>query len=182
MAKAIPTLASPVTVSKLDTTDWTREVWRLAYCQARAQIRDGGRFGLGARYVHCLGHLRRRFGPAGWPMAQKAAALALDVRTVAKAATGTREELAREGMLTRCMRLEAAPRGLGWMWAFCFDTLGSPHSAGSLRRGGPTRLREGGARRAEIARGLVADRRAMERGEFYVLTDMGRAAIAEAKT
>ena len=99
--------------SKLDRTDWTRELWKLAYRQSRAQIRDGGRFGLGARYVHCLGHLRRRFGASGWPLAQQAARVAFDMRAVSKAATGTREELAREGMLPRCVRLERAPRGLG---------------------------------------------------------------------
>ena len=30
---------------------WTREVWYAAYRQSRAQIRDGGRHRLGARYV-----------------------------------------------------------------------------------------------------------------------------------
>src|SRR4051794_5678779 len=175
MAKAIPTLASPVTVSKLDTTDWTREVWRLAYCQARAQIRDGGGFGLGARYVHCLGHLRRRFGPSGWPVCQLAARVALDLRAVSKAATGTREALAR------AVRVEPAPRGLGWLWAFTFDELGSPNSARSLRRGRAIRLRQDRARRAEVARAMAADRRRVEAGTFYALTDKGRVALAEGR-
>ena len=42
--------------SKLDRTDWTRELWKLAYRQSRAQIRDGGRFGLSGedRVAHCM--------------------------------------------------------------------------------------------------------------------------------
>src|SRR3954453_23890045 len=85
--------------SKLDRTDWTRELWLAAYRQSRAQIRDGGRFGLGARYVHCLDHLRRRFGASGWAIAQAAARVAFDLRAVSKAATGSREELERHGMV-----------------------------------------------------------------------------------
>src|SRR3954454_15993553 len=127
--------------SKLDRTDWTRELWKLAYRQSRAMVRDGGRFGLGARYVHCLGHLRRRFGASGWPLAQQAARVAFDARAVSKAATGTAEELARQGMLSRAVRVERAPRG-GWCWAWTFDELGSPNTARSLRRLRAKRLRE----------------------------------------
>src|SRR4051794_4507551 len=156
-----------------------RALWRLAYRQSRAQVRDGGRHGLGARYVHCLGHLRRRFGPSGWPVCQKAAALALDLRAVSKAATGTREELAREGMLTRCVRLEAAPRG-GWSFAWTFDELGSPNSVRSLRRGRAIRLQQDRARCAEVARAMAADRHRIGRGPFFTITDLGRAALADA--
>src|SRR3954454_6584305 len=162
--------------SKLDRTDWTRELWKLAYRQSRAQIRDGGRFGLGARYAHCLGHLRRRFGPAGWPVAQAAARVAFDLRTVSKAATGTREQLAREGMLTRAVRVEPAPRG-GWSWAWTFDELGSPNTARSLRRLRARRLRdrraEDAARRRLVAAGMAADRLVMAVGpveERFALT------------
>ena len=153
--------------SKVDNRNWTRELWRLAYRQSRAQIRDGGRFGLGARYVHCLGHLRRRFGPAGWPVAQQAARVAFDLRAVSKAATGTAEQLAREGMLTRAVRVEPAPRG-GWSWAWTFDELGSPNTARSLRRLRARRLRE---ERRQIMARLEAEER------LYVLTDLGRAAL-----
>jgi hypothetical protein len=59
--------------SKPDTRDWTRELWRAAYRQSRSMIRDGGGHGLGARYAWALGHLRRRFGASGWPIAQQAA-------------------------------------------------------------------------------------------------------------
>src|SRR3954447_10845998 len=125
MATATLDLGATAPVSKIDATDWTRELWLAAYRQSRAQGRDGGRFGLGARYVWCLGHLRRRFGASGWPVAQAAARVAFDMRAVSKAATGTAEELARQGMMARAVRLERAPRGLGWLWAFTFDDLGS---------------------------------------------------------
>src|SRR3954451_1013624 len=156
--------------SKLDDRDWTREVWYAAYRQSRAQIRDGGRYGLGARYVHCLDHLRRRFGPSGWPLAQQAARIAFDLRVVSKAATGTREELARQGMLTRCVRLERPPRG-GWLWAWTFDELGSPNTARSLRRLRARKLRE---ERRQVVAQLESEER------LYVLTDLGRAALVAA--
>src|SRR3954471_543574 len=157
--------------SKLDRTDWTREVWYAAYRQSRAQIRDGGRHGLGARYVHCLDHLRRRFGPSGWSLAQHAARIAFDLRAVSKAATGTREELAREGMLTRAVRVEPAPRGLVWCWAWSFDELASPNPARSLRCLRARRLRE---ERRQIMARLEAEER------LYVLTDLGRQALVAA--
>src|SRR4051812_25294296 len=40
MSKATLNLASPVTLSKLDTTDWSRELWRAAYWQPRARVGD----------------------------------------------------------------------------------------------------------------------------------------------
>src|SRR5689334_23926257 len=113
MSTAILDVPPSSFTSKVDDRSWTREVWLATYRQSRAQIRDGGRYGLSARYVWCLGHLRRRFGASGWPIAQQAARVAFDMRAISKAATGTREELAREGMLPRCVRLERAPRGLG---------------------------------------------------------------------
>jgi hypothetical protein len=63
MSKAGPTLNSTVPVSKLDTTDYARVPWKVAYRQARAMIRDRARFGIGASYAWAIiGHLRRRFG------------------------------------------------------------------------------------------------------------------------
>src|SRR3954449_9034791 len=173
--------------SKLDDRDWTREVWYAAYRQSRAQIRDGGRHGLGARYVHCLDHLRRRFGPSGWSLAQHAARIAFDLRAVSKAATGTREELAREGMLARAVRVEPAPRG-GWSWAWTFDELGSPNTARSLRRLRARRLRdqraEDAARRRLVAAGMAADRLVMAAGpveDRFTLTVVGVLALREAE-
>jgi hypothetical protein len=133
-------------------------------------IRDGARHGLGARYVWCLDHLRRRFGASGWPLCQRSARVAFDRRTVFKAATGTAEELARQGMLTRCVSLEPAPRG-GWWWAWTFDELGSPNTACSLRRHRAKRLRE---ERAALVARLEAEER------LHVLTDLGRQALVAA--
>ena len=151
-ATLVHTPAAPV--SKLDATNYSRELWRAAYRQSRSMIRDGSRYGYGARYVWALDHMRRRFGPAGWPVAQQAARVAFDLRAVSKAATGTAEELARQGMLTRAVRVEPAPRG-GWLWAWTFDELASPNTARSLRRLRARRLRE--ERRQIMARLLRPD-------------------------
>src|SRR4051812_24554006 len=171
MSKAAFTVQPTSAASKPDNRDWTRELWRAAYRQARAQIRDGGRYGLGARYVRCLDHLRRRFGASGWPLAQQAARVAFDLRAMSKAATGTREELARQGMTTRCVRLEPAPRSLGWCWAWTFDDLASAGTNRSLRALRARRLRE---ERRQIMARLEAEER------LYVLTDLGRAALVAA--
>ena len=170
MSKATLSVRPTADLSKIDPTDRTRETWRLAYRQARSMIRDGGRHGLGARYVHCLDHMRRRLGAGGWPVCQQAARVAFDLRGVSKAATGAREELARQGMLTRAVRVEPAPRG-GWLWAWTFDELASPNTARSLRRLRARRLRE---ERRQIMAQLEAEER------LYVLTDLGRAALVAA--
>src|SRR4051812_36482991 len=170
MSTATSYLPASAHLSKIDATDWTRELWLAAYRQSRAMVRDGGRFGLGARYVWCLGHLRRRFGASGWPRAQQAARVAFDLRAISKAATGTAEELSRQGMVTRCVRLEPAPRG-GGLWAWTFHELPSPNTARSLRRLRARRLRE---ERRQIMAQLDAEER------LYVLTDLGRAALVAA--
>src|SRR3954452_25393018 len=155
MSKATLNVTPAADLSKLDRTDFTRETWRAAYGMARAMIRDGGRYGYGARYVHCLDHMRRRFGPSGWPVCQQAARVAFDIRAVTKAATGTLEELARQGMTTRAVRLEPAPRG-AWLWAWTHDPL----AALNLNR----RCRVPLARpRRAVAQAMAADRIALER-------------------
>ena len=181
----LPLTLKPADLStKPDRAAQVRHLWRLAYRQSRAQIRVDGRFGLDSRFVHALDHMRRRFGPAGWPVCQQAARVAFDLRAVSKAATGTREELAREGMLTRAVRVEPAPRG-GWSWAWTFDDLGSPNTARSLRRLRAKRLREqraeDAARRRLVAAAMAEDRRALERGEFYARTLTGLLALREAE-
>ena len=187
MQTATHTLKPAASTSKGDATDWTRELWRLAYRQSRSMIRDGSRYGYGARYVWALGHMRRRFGASAWPITQKAVAIAFDAATIAKATTGTKAELAREGMLTRAVRVEPAPRG-GWSWAWTFDELGSPNTARSLRRLRAKRLRErraeDAARRRLVAAAMAGDRRDLETGRFYALTVTGVLALraAEAAT
>jgi hypothetical protein len=184
MSKATLTLKSTASFSKPDDRDWTRELWRLAYRQSRSMIRDGSRYGYGARYVWALDHMRRRFGASGWPVCQQAARVAFDLRAVSKAATGTREQLAREGMLTRAVRVEPAPRG-GWSWAWTFDELGSPNTARSLRRLRAKRLREqraeDAARRRLVAAAMAGDRRDLETGRFYALTVVGVLALRAAE-
>src|SRR6478672_7953777 len=170
-AKLVHTPAAPA--PKLDPSDRTRETFRLAYRQARSMIRDGGRYGYGARYVWALDHLRRRFGASGWPVVQAAARVAFDLRAVSKAATGTREELARQGMLTRAVRVEPAPRG-GWSWAWTYDDLGSPNTARSLRR-------HRAKRRREVARVMARDRLALDGRDRIALTVVGVLALREAE-
>ena len=184
MSKATHGLSPAVTLSKLDPTDFVRATWRAAYRQARSMIRDGSRFGYGARYVWALDHMRRRFGASGWPVCQQAARVAFDLRAVSKAATGTAEQLARQGMLTRAVRVESAPRG-GWSWAWTFDELGSPNTARSLRRLRAKRLRErraeDAARRRLVAAAMAGDRRDLETGRFYALTVVGVLALRAAE-
>src|SRR4051794_31184543 len=110
-AKLVHTPAAPA--PKLDPTGRTRETFRLAYRQARSMSRAAPRFGNGPRYVWAPNTMPRPFGASGWPVVQAAARVAFDPRAVSKAATGTAEELARQGMLTRAVRVEPAPRG-GW--------------------------------------------------------------------
>src|SRR3954463_12995825 len=164
MSKLSLTLNSTAFATKPDATPWSRKLRQGASRQSRAMSRDGSRHGYGARYVWALDHMRRRFGASGWPLAQAAARVAFDLRAVSKAATGTREQLARQGMLTRAVRVEPAPRG-GWCWAWTFADLGSPNTARSLRRLRPRRLRdrraEDAARRRLVAAGMAADRLVM---------------------
>src|SRR3954447_18273701 len=165
MSKATLNERPPADLSKLDRRNYSAMMWKAAYRQSRAMIRDGSRHGYGARYVWALDHMRRRFGASGWPIVQAAARVAFDLRAVSKAATGTAEELAREGMLTRCVRLERAPRG-GRSWAWTFDELGSPNTARSLRRYRVKRLREARSAAREMAR----DRIAMQAEERFAIT------------
>jgi hypothetical protein len=170
--------------SKVDNRNWPRELWRAAYRQSRAQIRDGGRYGLGARYVHCLGHLRRRFGVLGWGLAQAAASLVFERRIVSGAATGSVADLERQGLVRRtrrprrgnlvgvvpyrCVSLERT-RGLNFAWGG--DALACVNRNVALRRERARKLRE---ERAAILAELEAEDR------LYVLTDLGRAALVAA--
>ena len=69
MSKAPFVLPSISTVSKLDPTDWSRELWNAAYAMARRVIRERRNYGLGAAYTYYLGHARKRFGASGWKVA-----------------------------------------------------------------------------------------------------------------
>src|SRR4051794_27111213 len=104
MSKATLNLASPVTVSKLDATDWTRELWNAAHAMARRMIRDRAGHGIGAAYVWYLGHARNRFGASGWRIAQAAGHAVFDRHTVAYAASGSVADLERQGLVRRTRR------------------------------------------------------------------------------
>jgi hypothetical protein len=98
-------------------------------------------------------HGFRRFGFNAMPIVRAAGWAVFNQLHVTKAATGTREELARQGMLTRCVRLEKAPRG-GWSWAWTHDPL----AAVNLNRSYRVHLAR---QRREVARAMAADRVAL---------------------
>src|SRR5690349_24372747 len=100
-----------------------RATWRAAYGMARRMVRQRPDHSTGEALSWYFDHGFRRFGYAAMPIVRAAGWAVFDQLHVTKAATGTREELARQGMLTRCVRLEPAPRGLGWSWAWTHDPL-----------------------------------------------------------
>src|SRR5689334_24558897 len=70
---------------------------------ARRTIRDR-RNGTAAAWTWYLQHARRRFGASGWRVAQAAGRAVFDRRTVTFAASGSIEELARQGLVRRTRR------------------------------------------------------------------------------
>ena len=114
-------------------------------------------------------HGFRRFGYGAMPIVRAAGWAVFNQVHVTKAATGTREELARQGMLTRCVRLEKAPGG-GWSWAWTHDPL----AAVNLNRSYRVHLAR---QRRAVARAMAEDRLALERGPLgsdrYALTVVG---------
>src|SRR6478735_4616385 len=102
-ATLVHTPAAPA--PKLDPTDRTRETFRTAHGMARRMVRDRAGHGTGAALTWYLDHGFRRFGFNALPIVRAAGWAAFDAHHVSKAATGTAEELARQGMLTRCVRL-----------------------------------------------------------------------------
>src|SRR3954451_21088214 len=101
MPKATLTLKSTAFVSKLDATPWSRELWRAAYAMARRMIRDRATRGVGAAYTWYLNHARERFGASGWRVSQAAGSLAFALRAVAYAASGSIDDLERQGLVRR---------------------------------------------------------------------------------
>src|SRR3954466_15078146 len=155
MSKATLNLASPVTVSKLDTTDWTRELWLADYRQSRAMIRARRTSTAATAYVWALDHLRRRFGASGWPVAQAAAALVFERRIVSGASVGTVADLERQGLVRatarprrgnlvgvvpyRCVTLDHM-QGINFAWGG--DELACVNRNVALRRQRARKLRE----------------------------------------
>jgi hypothetical protein len=166
-------------LSQLDRIDWTRELWREAFSMARRMVKVRPGHSTGESLTWYFDHGFRRFGYAALPLVRAAGWCAFNERLVTKAATGTREELARQGMLTRCVRLERAPRG-GWSWAWTHDPL----AAVNLNRGHRVHLaRQRRAARA-VAHEMARERRRLAAEtveERYTLTAAGRAALAAAE-
>ena len=175
MSKLSLDLSPTPAVSKPDA----RAIWREGFPMARRMIRAGTRHGSGDMYAFYLVAARARFGDAGFPVARAAAKCTMARLHVSRAATGTRDELARQGMLSRAVRLDPAPYG-GWTWAWTFDPLASPNTSRGLRAQRAASLRVERAHRREVALGLAADRRALEAGRFYTITTKGEAALREA--
>src|SRR6478736_6661506 len=122
MSTATLNLSATALVSKLDRTDFARELWREAFSMARRMVKQRPDRSTGEALTWFFDHGFRRFGFNAMPIVRAAGWAVFNQLHVTKAATGTREELARQGMLTRCVRLERAPRG-GWSWAWTHDPL-----------------------------------------------------------
>src|SRR4051794_34888923 len=91
MATATLDLGATAPVSKIDATDWTRELWLEAYAMARRMIRDRRTSTAATSWTWFLQHARRRFGASGWRIAQAAGRSVFDARTVSYATTGSVE-------------------------------------------------------------------------------------------
>jgi hypothetical protein len=105
MASATHNLGALALVSKIDSTDWSRELWLEAFAMARRMIVAGNDHGLATRWTWYLQHARRRFTtPTGWRVAQAAGRAVFDRRTVTFAASGSIEELTRQGLVRRTRR------------------------------------------------------------------------------
>jgi hypothetical protein len=188
MSKATLNLARPVTVSKPDPRGWSRELWNAAHAMARRMIRDRAGHGIGAAYVWCLDHMRRRFGASGWTVAQAAGRLVLERRTPGHAASGRLADLHRQGLVTaaghptRCIHVE---RMTGWRMAWSADPLASVNGNRMLRGLRARQLREDRVRRRAVGREMAAERRRIlaeveADDRLYVLTEAGVEALREA--
>src|SRR3954454_5754394 len=105
MSTAALYLGATAPASKIDATDWTRELWAEAYAMARRMIRDRRNGTAAAAWTWYLQHARRRFTtPAVWRIAQPAGRAVFDARTVAYAASGTIADLERQGLVRRTRR------------------------------------------------------------------------------
>ncbi len=178
--------STPVTYtqSTLDRAAQARHVWIAAFAMARRMIKPRNGHSTGEALTWFLDAGFRRFGFNALPIVRAAGWAAFNAHHVTKAATGTPAELARQGMLTRCVRLEPAPRG-GWSWAWTHDPLAAVNLNRGHRAYRARQLREqraeDAARRREVARGLAADRLALDGRDLYALTDAGKLVLEAAR-
>lgn len=162
--KTLKHIAADGPLSKLESRDWTREQYREIWAMARRMIRQRPGSSAGASLCWFYDHCLRRFGYGGHKMARVVGPIVLGRIHVGLAATGTPAELARQGMVKRCVRLEPAPRG-GWSWAWTFDPL----AAVNLNRG----RRVYAARQRRALREACESERVYTRASAY-LTTCGR--------
>ena len=195
MQTATLTLKSTASVSKPDRAAQVRELWRAAYAMARRMVRDRRTSTAATAWTWYLDAARKRFGVSGWRIAQAAGRIVFDTRTVMHARAGSVADLERQGMVRRTRRprkgdlLGVVPyrcatvdrvRVVGLTFAWSADPLASSANQG-LRAHRAVKLRQERATRREVARGLAADRVAIETGVFFTLTDAGRLALAQAE-
>ena len=176
MSTATLNLSATALVSKLDRTDFARELWREAFSMAHRMVKQRPGRSTGEALTWFFDHGFRRFGFNALPIVRAAGWAAFDAHHVSKAATGTPAELARQGMLKRCVRLEPAPRG-GWLWAWTHDPL----EAVNLNRSYRVHLAR---QRREVARAMAQDRLALAAEpveERFGLTVVGVLALREAE-
>src|SRR5689334_22451687 len=194
MSKATLNVPPAADLSKLDRADFTRELWRAAYRQARAMIRDRGTSTAATAYVWALDHLRRRFGTSGWPVVQAAASLVFERRIVSGAAVGSVADLQRQGLIRatarprrgnlvgmiayRCVTLERT-RGLNFAWGG--DELACANRRVALRKGRARDLRQERVRQREVAAAMARDRLALHREDRFTITPAGIAALRAAE-
>src|SRR4051794_33431157 len=92
------------TVSQPARAGQARQLWRLAYRQARAMIRHPRTTTAPTAWARSLDAARKRSGASGWRIAQAAGRLAFDRRTACHAASGSVADLERQGLVRRTAR------------------------------------------------------------------------------
>src|SRR3954468_13172750 len=98
MSKANLCLGSFAPVSKIDATDWTRELWAEAFAMARRRIKDPRNGTAAPPWPGRPGRARKGSGASGWRVAQAAGHAVFDRRPVACAASGSVAGLERQGL------------------------------------------------------------------------------------
>src|SRR5437899_1935363 len=93
MSKLPLDLSSTRAFSKLDRTDWSRELWREVFTMARRMVKPRPGRSTGEALTWFFDHGFRRFGYAAMPIVRAAGWCVFNQLHVTKAATGTREEL-----------------------------------------------------------------------------------------
>jgi hypothetical protein len=177
----------PPDQSQLDREAQARRLWTLAYRQSRSMIRAGASHGIGQRSVWCQDHLRRRFGASGWPVAQYAGRLVLELRTPAHALGGSVADLHRQGLTNaegRPTRAIFVEKHSGWRMAWSEDPLAAVNANRMLCGVRARQLRDDRARRRAVARAMAEERRRIMAeieadDRLFVLAEAGMEALRE---